>query len=155
MFADKYSHLGPVSDDLSSFLHDRLSNHLTNKLFKFRIHDLRAGYCAMILDHREEVTNGPRSQWTIHGGVIASLVDTGSAFALSTYFEGQMSFATVDLHINYLSRAQTTVTCHAEVIRQGGRINVCEVNVVDANDNLVAKAIVNFILTKPMETKKS
>ena len=107
----------------------------------------------MRANYREQITNGVRSKGTIHGGVVASLADTTCAFALATNFDGQMSFATVDLHVNFLARAQSKIFAHAHVIRKGSRINVCEVDIVDDKEKLVAKATLNFILTKPMETK--
>lgn len=148
-----YEHLEPIPSELDQALRERLANHNTNGLFHFRIKTLKRDYCCLTLDYRDEITNGARSKGTIHGSIVASLVDTAGAFALATGFEGRMSFATVDLHINFLARAQTAIDAHALVIRRGNRINVCDVNVLDENKKLVAKAGVNFILTKPPETK--
>ena len=141
-----YSELSP---ELAERLRTRLEKSVVNQLFKFNIETIRQDYCVMSLDYREEITNGVRSQGTIHGGIVASLADTASAFALSTNFDGQMSFATVDLHINFIARAQSKIYAHARVIRKGSRINVLDVDVFDASDKLVAKAVLNFILTKP------
>lgn len=132
-------------------LRNRLSNHPANQLFGFELDVIRHTYCAMGVRYRDEITNGPRSRGTVHGGVVASLADTAAAFALSTCYEGRMSFATIDLHITYLARAQSRIVAHAHVVRTGSRIQVCEVDIVDVEGRMVAKAIVNFVLTKPME----
>lgn len=150
---DKYTHQAPVTDALFALLTARLANHPANSLLGFSLEELRELYACLRLTHREAITNGPRSHGTIHGGIVAALADTAAAFALSTAFEGKMSFATVDLHITYLSRAKSTIFAHAVVIRRGARINVCEVKITDESDALVATATVNFILTKPPETK--
>lgn len=142
-----------VSDELAQKLLSKLQNHAISKMMQFTIDAVRKGYCNMALEYREEVTNGVRSKGTVHGGIVATLVDTAAAFALSTYFDGQMSFATVQLNINYLARAQSRINAHAQVIRRGSRINVVDVDVFDADNKPVAKATLNFILTKPMEVK--
>ncbi|MBX7151099.1 PaaI family thioesterase [bacterium] len=142
-----------ISEELSQKLLQRLKNHAISKMMGFTIDAVRKGYCNMALEYSEEVTNGVRSGGTVHGGIVATLVDTAAAFALSTYFDGQMSFATVQLNINYLARAQSRINAHAQVIRRGSRINVVDVDVYDTEDTPVAKATLNFILTKPMEIK--
>jgi uncharacterized protein (TIGR00369 family) len=143
-------HLENISKELEVRLSDRLEHSHINKLFSFKIEALKKDYCNMSLAYRDEITNGVKSRGTIHGGIVASLIDTAAAFALCTNFDGQMSFATVDLHVNFLSRAQTKIFAHAHVIRKGSRINVCDVDVVDEKDKPVAKASLNFILTKPV-----
>ena len=143
----------PISDELKDRLTERLKNSHVNKLFHFAIEDISTNYCKMSLAYREEITNGHKSKGTIHGGIVAALIDTAAAFALSTRFDGHMSFATVDLHVNFLDRAQTKIYAHAQVIRAGSRLNVVDVDVVNEQGKRVAKASLNFILTKPMEEK--
>ncbi|HNO10906.1 MAG TPA: PaaI family thioesterase [bacterium] len=150
---NRYADRAPAPDDLFTFLSDRLANHPANSLLGFSLEAVRELYACLRLTHRDAITNGPRSHGTIHGGIVAALADTAAAFALSTAFEGRMSFATVDLHITYLARAKNTILAHAVVIRRGARINVCEVKITDESDTLVATATVNFILTKPTEPK--
>jgi uncharacterized protein (TIGR00369 family) len=141
----------PIAEELKERLAERLHNSHVNKLFHFTIEDIGKKYCNLSLAYREAITNGQKSRGTIHGGIVAALIDTAAAFALSTLFDGQMSFATVDLHVNFLDRAQSKIYAHAHVIRAGSRLNVCDVDVVNDHGKLVAKATLNFILTKPME----
>ncbi len=144
-----YASLPEIDASLEARLIDRLKNSSVNAVFGFEIASLKDRYCKMTLTYREEVTNGVRSKGTIHGGVVAALADTASAFALSTCYNGAMSFATVDLHVNFLARAQSTIYAHAMVIRKGSRLNVVDVQIEDSTDQLVATASINFILTKP------
>lgn len=118
-------------------------------MFHFEIDELRASYCAMRLPYQEKLTNGIRSKGTVHGGIVSTLADTAAAFALATCYDGHMSFATVDLHVTFMARAQSDIVAQATVVRTGSRIQVVEVDLVCA-DKLVAKAMVNFILTQPM-----
>jgi uncharacterized protein (TIGR00369 family) len=143
----------PLSERVAEGLRTRIAHHQTQRIFGFRIEDVREQFCLMVLPYREEITNGVRSRGTVHGGIVASLADTAAAIALATCFEGQMSFATVDLHVTYVARAQSSLYAYARVIRKGSRINVCDVEIADESGQLVAKAIVNFILTKAVEPK--
>lgn len=143
----------PISLELKDRLAERLKNSNVNELFHFTIEDIKKDYCNMSLAYREAITNGQKSKGTIHGGIVSALIDTAAAFALSTNFDGQMSFATVDMHVNFLHRAQTKIYAHAKVIRKGSRLNVCDVDVADENGKHVAKATLNFILTKPKGVK--
>ncbi len=142
-----------ISEELEIRLKDRLAHSHISKLFSFQIESIKRDYCVLSLEYRDEITNGIKSKGTIHGGIVASLADTAAAFALSTNFDGQMSFATVDLHVNFLARAQSKIYAHARVIRKGSRVNVCDVDVRDDMEKLVAKASLNFILTKRAEVK--
>lgn len=153
MYTEHFMEKEPLNAELKNRLTERLKNSNVNKLFHFTIEDLKKNYCNMSLAYREEITNGQKSKGTIHGGIVAALIDTAAAFALSTRFDGQMSFATVDLHVNFLDRAQSKIFAHAQVIRTGSRLNVCDVDVVNEQGKRVAKATLNFILTKPMEEK--
>ena len=140
-----------LSSELFQRLSDRfVQNHLT-KTLGYELVELRRDYCVVSIGYRDEITNGARSGGTIHGGIVASLADVSSAYALATNFDGQMSFATVDLHINFMERAVSKIYAHASVVRKGRRINVMSVDVFDSDDQLVAKALLNFMLTKSME----
>ncbi len=141
----------PIPAELKERLTARLAQSNVHKLLHLSIEEIRKKYCCLSMAYREEITNGQKSKGTIHGGIVAALIDTAAAFALSTLFDGQMSFATVDMHVTYLDRAQSKIAAHACVIRTGSRLNVCDVDVVDEEGKRVAKATVNFILTKPME----
>ena len=142
-----------LDQELEQKLKSRVQTNKLAQTLGFEIVEIRKDFCEITLDYREEITNGAASHGTIHGGIVASLVDVAGAYALATNFAGQMSFATVDLHINFLNRALTKICARAYVIRKGRRINVVEADVYDADNKPVAKAILNFILTKEMEFK--
>ncbi|MGH9364882.1 MAG: PaaI family thioesterase, partial [Thermoanaerobaculia bacterium] len=94
--------------------------------------------------YRDDLTNGSQ---TVHGGVLATLADTAVAFAQSTNFDGKMGFATADLTIHFLRRARGDVWARASIVKKGKRINVGDVEVVDANGGVVARALATFVLT--------
>ncbi len=96
------------------------------------------------LPYREEITNG---SGTVHGGVLATLADTAIAFALSTNFDGRMGFATSDLTIHFLRRARGDVWARARLVKKGERVQVGEVEIVDAQGAEVARVLASFLLT--------
>ena len=151
--AENQTNHEPLDNALEAKLKARLRESALARSLGFEITEISRDACTVALEYREEITNGVRSRGTIHGGIVASLVDVAGAYALSTNFEGQMSFATVDMHINFLQRATSRIFAKARVIRKGRRINVIEADVYDVDNRLVAKAILNFILTKPMDFK--
>src|SRR6266550_9088117 len=56
----------------------------------------------------------------VHGGAMASLIDTATAFAILTLLEADEQVTTVDLAISYLRPAVTgTLTATARVLRHG------------------------------------
>jgi uncharacterized protein (TIGR00369 family) len=106
--------------------------------------ELELDRAVLKLPYREELTNGSQ---TVHGGVLATLADTAVAFALSTNFDGKMGFATADMTIHFLRRARGDVWAHASIVKKGKRINVGDVEIVDADGNSVARALTTFLLT--------
>jgi uncharacterized protein (TIGR00369 family) len=87
----------------------------------------------------------------IHGGAIASLIDTAAvAAAWSTVdFEGdQPHGATVSLTVNYLSSARSQgIAAEAKVQRRGSRIVFLEVTVTGTEDDrVIATALVTYSL---------
>jgi uncharacterized protein (TIGR00369 family) len=79
--------------------------------------------------------------------VLATLADTAVAFALSTNFDGKMGFATSDMTIHFLRRAKSDVFARARILKKGRRVNVGEVDVVDADQRPVARVLTTFLLT--------
>ena len=88
------------------------------------IESVAPGQATMVLPSGPAVVNGPRGN--INGGVLATLADMVSALALSTAFDGQMPFATSDLHIRYLEPARGLTRADAVVVRLSARGAVTE-----------------------------
>jgi uncharacterized protein (TIGR00369 family) len=87
----------------------------------------------------------------IHGGAIASLIDTAAVVAAwsTVDFEGdQPHGATVSMTVNYLSSARSQgVTAEAKVQRRGSRIVFLEVTVTGADDGrVIATGLVTYSL---------
>jgi uncharacterized protein (TIGR00369 family) len=80
---------------------------------------------------------------TMHGGIVATLVDTAMGCALSSQLSADAGFTTLELKTNFV-RAITPATgrIYAEgtVVHAGGRVATTEARVHDANGALYAHA---------------
>lgn len=99
-----------------------------------RLKELGNGQAKFELDIRKELTQGI----SVHGGVFASIID--SACACATMSNDPKIFASsINLQIAYLKPVtKGTLTCQAEVVRNGKNISFCEAKVWNEKDELVA-----------------
>jgi uncharacterized protein (TIGR00369 family) len=104
------------------------------------------GEASIQLDVRDELK---QNQGVVHGGAIASLIDTASAFAVLTRIEITERVTTTDLTIHYL-RPLTSgrMTATARILRGGRRLFVLSVEVTNDAEQLVATAVTTYIKIK-------
>jgi acyl-CoA thioesterase len=82
----------------------------------------------------------------LHGGSIASLIDTASAFAVITLLEPDQSATTSDLTIHFLRPVDSgRVTAIARVLRAGRRLLVVNVDVFSEAESLISTAVTSYI----------
>jgi uncharacterized protein (TIGR00369 family) len=101
------------------------------------------GTATLGLTIRQELT---QNHGVVHGGVVASLIDTATAFAIISLLAPREKVTTVDLTISYL-RPLTSgrVTALARVVRSGRRILVVSADVLDGDGKLAATALSTYI----------
>ena len=82
----------------------------------------------------------------VHGGAIASLIDSATAFAIISLLPPDEHATTVDLTISYL-RPLTAGRAHAtaKVLRSGKRLIVVSAELLDDNGTLAATALSTYI----------
>ena len=101
------------------------------------VDQLEDGTAVLTIDHDEEFENpvGNDGYNPVHGGIVATLIDTASAFALRTTFEvpSQARLTTTDLNVSYLRPATGALSAEASVVRAGGTTGVTEVSVTGAD----------------------
>ncbi len=79
---------------------------------------------------------------TVHGGVIATLVDSAMGAAVA---KEDVAPVTIDLTVTYLEPAQPgRLVARARVRRRGSRITVVEADVTGPDDEAVAHALATF-----------
>jgi uncharacterized protein (TIGR00369 family) len=112
-------------------------------LLKLELGEMKRGAATLHMEVRDELR---QNNGVVHGGVIASLVDTAAAFALLTLLEKDQTTTTVDLTIHYLRPLlRGRATAEAHVRRAGRRILTISVDVLDENQTLTATALTSFI----------
>jgi uncharacterized protein (TIGR00369 family) len=95
---------------------------------------------------------------TIHGGVLAALLDTVMGAALHTRLSAGQKFATIDLKVNYLrplSRASGVMLGTGRVINAGRRIAYVEGEIRGSSAALAVHAVGNFALLIPPDHARS
>lgn len=101
------------------------------------------GTATLALNIRKELT---QNHGVVHGGAIASLIDSATAFAIISLLEPKEKVTTVDLTISYLRPlTDGRVTAVAKVIRAGRRLFVVSADVKDSAGKLAATALSTYI----------
>lgn len=113
------------------------------QLLGFEVDAVARGTATLGMTVRHELTqiNG-----VVHGGAIASLIDTATAFAIISLLEPKERVTTVDLTISYL-RPLTAgrITAEAKVVRSGRRLFVVTADVRGPDGNLASTALSTYI----------
>lgn len=93
------------------------------------IQEEEAGRAVLGLPHRDELTN-PNGD-TLHGGVIATLIDNAAGTALRTVLKSPATarYATTELNLSYLRPATGDLRAEATVRRRGRSLVVVQVDV--------------------------
>jgi uncharacterized protein (TIGR00369 family) len=113
------------------------------KFLGFVLGEIHQGQVSIHLDVRDELK---QNQGVVHGGAIASLIDTASAFAVLTQIDINERVTTTDLTIHYLRPITSgRMTATARIVRGGRRLFVVSVEVTNDPNVLVATAVTTYI----------
>jgi uncharacterized protein (TIGR00369 family) len=118
-------------------------------LMNMKIDDVGEGYAVFSIEP-EEYHYNPGG--LVHGGVLATLLDTAMACAIYTLLPQGVGNTTLELHVNYV-RPVTTDTgvlyCRGETLHKGGQIATAAGKVYDSNNRLYAHATTTCMLLSP------
>ena len=82
----------------------------------------------------------------MHGGAIATLIDTAVAFAIVGASQPGARFTTIEMKVNYLNAIREgRITAEARLIRDGRRIVVADCDVHDSRGQLAAKGLLTYM----------
>jgi acyl-CoA thioesterase len=113
------------------------------KLLELELEDVGSGTATLAVNVRKDLT---QNRGVVHGGAIASLIDTATAFAILSLLAPGERVSTVDLTISYLrpvSRGRLRAV--ATVVRAGRRLFVVSADVFDADGTLATTALSTYI----------
>lgn len=117
------------------------------KLLGLKLESIGPGEATLSLEIREELL---QNNGVVHGGAIASLVDSATAFAIVPLLADHDRITTVDLTINYLRPLVSgTIRATARVLREGDRVIVTSADVFDSAGNLASTALSTYLRFTP------
>jgi uncharacterized protein (TIGR00369 family) len=113
------------------------------KLLGIELEEVAPGTATLGIDIRDDLK---QNNGVVHGGAIASLVDTATAFAIISLLPTDEKATTADLTISFLrplkkGRAHAT----ARIIRAGRHLIVVSAELVDDAGILIATALTTYI----------
>lgn len=113
------------------------------KLLGLELDDIGSGTATLALNVRQDLT---QNLGLVHGGVIASLIDTATAFAILSLLAPKERVTTVDLTISYLRPVTMgRLRAVAKVVRAGRRLFVVSAKVFDEDGKLASTALSTYI----------
>jgi uncharacterized protein (TIGR00369 family) len=113
------------------------------KFLGLELGEMKPGEASIHLAVRDALR---QNQGVVHGGAVASLIDTASAFAVVTQLKPDERVTTTDLTIHYLRPVTAgRLTATARIVRAGRRLFVLSVEVIDDQQKLIATAVTTYI----------
>lgn len=101
------------------------------------------GTATLLLPMREEIM---RNDGIVHGGAVASVIDSAFAFAIIPLLAENERTVTVDLTIHYLRPLSNGVAkTVARVVRAGRRVITVSAELFDENGKLAATALSTYL----------
>jgi uncharacterized protein (TIGR00369 family) len=89
---------------------------------------------------------------TVHGGVMATLLDSALGCAVQSLLPAGTTYTTLELKVNYLrpvTMKTGTVYAEGKIIHLGGRIATAEARLTDAGGKLYAHGTTTCIILRP------
>lgn len=113
------------------------------QLLGIRLESVVSGYAVLALPIREDLK---QNNAIVHGGAIASLIDSAMAFAIIPLLAENERTTTVDLTIHYLRPlVEGVAKASARVVRAGRRVIVVSAEVLDHEERLAATALSTYL----------
>ena len=126
---------------------ERLSSALNSvpfaKLLGIELEEIDSGIATLAFDIKPELK---QNHGVVHGGAIASLIDSATAFDIIYLLPQTEHATTVDLTISYLRPlTEGRVKAVARVLRSGKRLIVVSAELFDEHGTLAATALSTYI----------
>lgn len=132
-----------ITPEREQIIREKFQTNNFPRLLGMEIDSIEPSRARLSVEVRQELL---QLQGVMHGGAIASLIDTAVAFAIISVSEPQDRFTTVEMKVNYLSAIREgRVVADARLIRDGRRIIVADCDVFDSQGKLAAKGLLTYI----------
>ena len=145
--ADAYE---PLSDELTErwAKFGRGDSELYVNLLGLAIEEVRTDYCRMRMPHRDALN---QAAGIVHGGAIASLLDSVVVPVVGQAYPREARFSTVDMHVQFLSAlVNEDAVAEGWIVRRGRTTVFCESEVVGASSSkLIARSLLTYNVSMP------
>ena len=131
------------------------SNSGIGKLLGMRVEQIEVGTVSFSLDPRPDFAN---PMGTVHGGVLATLLDTVVSCAVHSALTDGAGYATVSLTTNYVRSVGTdagTITGEGRVVHLGRRIATAEGTVMSSDGSLLVHGSATCLIIQPRHDSES
>jgi len=119
------------------------------RLLDMRVLEASGGRSRLRLAVGEDIKN---LYGTVHGGMLATLVDSACGVALGTRLLEGEALVTLDLRINYLLPVRSgPLTAEGEVVHKGRSTGVAEASIRDEAGRLVARGVTTHFVRRTDE----
>lgn len=107
-------------------------------LIGFNLTSVEPGQAVVEFEAGERHTN---PMGTLHGGILCDIADAAMGIAYASLLEAGETFTTLELKINFLKPVwQTKLRAIGKVVKAGRTIGLTECDILDDQDQLVARA---------------
>src|SRR4051794_15578172 len=113
--------------------------------------DVERGRAVFALDAQEYLFNPIGS---VHGGAIATLIDSAASCAVHSSLDAGVAYATTDLHVTYVRPMLADAgraTCTGELVHAGRRLATATARVEDEGGRLLAHGTVSCAVLRSGE----
>jgi uncharacterized protein (TIGR00369 family) len=133
----------PLTPEQLSRLREGITRIPYAHLLGISFEDATRGAATLSMSARPELE---RFGGIMHGGALASLADTASAFAVLTTLEPGEQTVTVDLTLHYLRPVtEGKLTARARVVRAGRRVATVSIEISNESGALVVTALTTYL----------
>lgn len=146
--AEDFDLLSPtVAERWSTFLAEDGDRRWFPNLLGIQVEELRRDYARLCMPWRGDLN---QQQGLMHGGAIATLIDTAVVPAIGTAYTDDRPFSTIEMSVRYIQPVrQEDLVAEGWVTRRGKRVVFCEVEVRTASGVTVATGNLIYIVGSP------
>jgi len=135
-----------LSDTQRQRIEIAVKNLAFGKLLGIELENVEPGIASLTLEIKDDLR---QNNGVVHGGAIATLIDSATAFALIPLLDDGETATTVDLSISFLRPlVKGRAKASARVLRLGSRVIALSAEVFDDSGNLAATALTSYLRLK-------
>lgn len=144
--AENFPPLAPnVAEEWAFFPHWEGKTYFVN-IVGLETEELRTDYARMAMPYREE---NLQAAGIVHGGAIATLIDTVVVPAIGTGLPDGSLWSTIELHTQYHRPLTTDAVAEGWVVKKGKSVVFTRAEVVDANGKHIASGTATYMVKVP------